>query len=254
MFTSTCIALQRARLAPMADDWERLVEQHLHLVHAIAARQQRRLGKTMERGDLVGYGTQGLIEAAQKYDPKVGSTFATFAYYRIRGAIYDGMRMMAWYSRSEYARYRAEEREDAYLAAAAEQEDAVRAANPDVASGKPARGKEELLGDIARLLGGLAAVRIVSLEAAREVPDQRSRPADEQIATEEANQLVREALAGLPEKERRLIDLYYYGDMNLQEAGAQLGLSKSWACRLHNRAADRLRALLAELQERRRRP
>jgi len=73
-------------------DRDRLVEQHMHLVHSIAAKLQRRLGKTMEPGDLVAYGTQGLLEAAKKYDPKHGAAFGTFAYYRIRGAMFDGMR------------------------------------------------------------------------------------------------------------------------------------------------------------------
>ena len=37
------------------------------------------------------------------------------------------------------------------------------------------------------------------------------------------------------------MELYYFGDKNLEEAGAQMGLSKSWACRLHARAVDLLR-------------
>jgi RNA polymerase sigma factor for flagellar operon FliA len=58
---------------------------------------------------------------------------------------------------------------------------------------------------------------------------------------------VREALAGLPEKERRLMELYYFADMKLEEAGAKLGLSKSWACRLHARAVNLLREALGEV-------
>jgi RNA polymerase sigma factor for flagellar operon FliA len=106
----------------MAAPRDQLVEQHLHLVHAIAAKLKRRLGKTMEPGDLVGYGTQGLIEAAKKFDPKQGTAFGTFAYYRIRGAIFDGMRTMGWYSRGTTRNFRAEERANEYLAAASERE------------------------------------------------------------------------------------------------------------------------------------
>ena len=85
----------------MAATRDRLVEDHLHLVHSIAAKLRGRLAKTMEPGDLVGYGTKGLIEAAARFDARQGTPFAAFAYHRIRGAIFDGMRTMGWYSRGD---------------------------------------------------------------------------------------------------------------------------------------------------------
>jgi RNA polymerase sigma factor for flagellar operon FliA len=213
----------------MASARDRLVEQHLHLVHSLAAKLRSKLGKTMEPGDLVAYGTQGLIEAAHKYDPKQGTAFSTFAYYRVRGAMFDGMRSMGWYSRSDYARFRAEERANEYLAAAAARHTAASAAAPAGA----ATDKAEVLGDIAEMLSGVAAVHITSMEA-------------EQLLDAEDSQRVRAALATLPEKERQLLDLYYFADMNLEDAGKKLGLSKSWACRLHSRAVNLLREALQE--------
>ena len=221
---------------------DQLVEQHLHLVHAIAAKLRGKLSKTMEPGDLVAYGTQGLIEAAHKYDPKQGTAFSTFAYYRVRGAMFDGMRSMGWYSRSDYARFRAEERANEYMAAAAARQTAAQTAAPtDVAT-----DKAEVLQDIAEVLSGVAAVHITSMEAAAEVTDSRFKAADEQLLNAEDSQRVRAALSTLPEKERKLLDLYYFADMNLEDAGKKLGLSKSWACRLHSRAVNLLREALQE--------
>jgi RNA polymerase sigma factor for flagellar operon FliA len=227
----------------MAADRDRLVEEHLHLVHSIAAKLQRRLGKTMEPGDLVGYGTQGLIEAARKFDPKQGVAFATFAYYRIRGAIFDGMRTMGWYSRGDYARYRAEERANEYVAAAADREAARAAADPSAT--KSDRG--QALEDIAEILSGVATVHITSIEGAWEIPDDRFKAPDDELQDTQGRARVRKALAGLPEKERRLMELYYFADMKLEEAGAELGLSKSWASRLHARAVNQLREALGDL-------
>jgi RNA polymerase sigma factor FliA len=226
----------------MAADQDRLVEQHLHLVHAIAAKLRRRLGKTMEPGDLLGYGTQGLMEAAQKFDPKHGVAFSTFAYYRIRGAMFDGMRTMAWYSRSDYARFRAEERENEYLASTAAREVAEKTAGASPGN----IDKGQVLEEIADILGGVAAVHITSMHAARDVPDERFKAADDQFGSAEEGVRVREALVKLPEKERRLLELYYFADMNLDCAAKKLGLSKSWGSRLHARAVDHLRELLAE--------
>jgi RNA polymerase sigma factor for flagellar operon FliA len=226
----------------MASARDQLVEQHLHLVHSIAAKLRGKLGKTLEPGDLVAYGTQGLIEAAHKYDPKHGTAFSTFAYYRVRGAMFDGMRSMGWYSRSDYARFRAEERVNEYLAAAAARQTADKAAAP----AEVATDKAEVLQDIAEMLSGVAAVHITSMEAAAEVTDSRFKAADEQLLDAEDSQRVRAALVTLPEKERQLLELYYFADMNLEDAGKKLGLSKSWACRLHSRAVDLLREALQE--------
>jgi RNA polymerase sigma factor for flagellar operon FliA len=225
----------------MAAYRDRLVEEHMHLVHSIAAKLRGRLGKTMEPGDLVGYGTQGLIEAAKRYDPKHGAAFSTFAYYRIRGAMFDGMRTMGWYSRSDCARFRAEERAGEYLAAASEREAVERAAAP----APTAPDRAERLEAIAELLGGVAAIHITSLEAARDEPDDR-RPAPDQVMLDaEWSQRIHAALRGLPAQERRLLKLYYWGDCNLEAAGKKLGLSKSWASRLHARAVGHLREILA---------
>src|SRR5215813_3283352 len=92
-----------------------LVEQHLPLVQAVARKVKRTLNAAVELEDLIGYGSKGLVEAAERFDPRHGVAFSTFAYYRIRGAMYDGLRSMGWYSRADYARYRAEERANEYL-------------------------------------------------------------------------------------------------------------------------------------------
>lgn len=218
---------------------KQMVEQHLPLVQAIARKVKKSVGASVDVEDLVGYGSKGLMEAAERFDPRHGVAFSTFAYYRIRGAMYDGLRSMGWYSRADYARYRAEERANEYLRNRADREGAARAdgapASPDPAG---------VLGEVSEILSSVATVHITSLEAASSVPDE-SRPApDLAVETQRMGARVRRAVSGLPEKERRLMELYYFADKNLEEAGAELGLSKSWACRLHARAVELLRAAL----------
>jgi RNA polymerase sigma factor for flagellar operon FliA len=89
-------------------------------------------------------------------------------------------------------------------------------------------------------------VHITSLEAASSVPDESLPAADVAVDNHRMSHRVRQAVAALPEKERRLMELYYFADKNLEEAGAALGLSKSWACRLHARAVDLLRDAMDE--------
>jgi RNA polymerase sigma factor for flagellar operon FliA len=221
-----------------ASESSQLVEQHLSLVQALARKVKRSLGGTMDLDDLVGYGSKGLVEAAERFDPRHGVSFTTFAYYRIRGAMYDGLRTMGWYSRADYARYRAEERANEYLRSQADREGAAQA------DGSRPGDVAETLASVGEILAGVATVHITSLEAAAKVADERLPAPDLAVESGRMSRRVREAVATLPEKERRLMELYYFADKTLEEAGAELGLSKSWACRLHARAVDLLRTAL----------
>src|SRR5262252_2446389 len=146
-----------------APEKKSLVEQHLPLVQSIARKVKRTLSAAIDIEDLVGYGSKGLVEAAERFDARHGVAFTTFAYYRIKGAMFDGLRTMGWYSRADYARYRAEERANEYL-----QSHADREGDP---AGKAADNAEALAA-VAQVLSGVAAVHITSLEAASNVPDQ----------------------------------------------------------------------------------
>lgn len=226
----------------MAEAGERkaLVEQHLSLVQAIARKVKKTLGRSIELDDLVAYGSKGLVEAAERFDARPGVAFSTFAYYRIRGAMFDGLRTMGWYSRADYARYRAEERANEYLQSHADREGA---------EGKLAGAADsaEALAAVAQLLSGVATVHITSLESAEHVPDQTFAAPDAGIDPGRLGKRLREAIKTLPEKERRLMEMYYFEERTLEDAGGALGLSKSWACRLHARAVDLLRAAMSDV-------
>jgi RNA polymerase sigma factor for flagellar operon FliA len=217
------------------------VEQHLALVQAIARKLKKTLGTSIEYDDLVAYGSKGLVEAAERFDARPGVAFTTFAYYRIRGAMFDGLRTMGWYSRADYARYRAEERANEYLSSHADRP-------PAGAEGPtgPKLDTPEVLAAVAQVLSGVAAVHITSLEAASTVADTTFAAPDAALDIGRLGKRVREAITKLPDRERQLMELYYFAEKNLEEAGAEMGLSKSWACRLHARAVELLRAEMAD--------
>ncbi|MES1157803.1 MAG: sigma-70 family RNA polymerase sigma factor [Haliangium ochraceum] len=230
-----------------AADRDQLVQQHLPMVQAVARKLKRQITARVDFDDLLGYGSKGLIEAAERFDNRHGVAFSTFAYYRIRGAMLDGVRTMGWYSRTDYARYRAEERANEYLQNQADREGARTAAGGEAeGGGAPETRVKTTLAGVAEILGGIAAIHITALEAAASVADDRLPPPDASLDTGRLGARVREAVKRLPQRERQLMDLYYFGDKNLEEAGAVMGLSKSWACRLHARAVELLRAELAD--------
>ena len=85
---------------------DQVIEENQGLVRSLALKIHRKLPPHVELDDLVAYGQIGLAEAARDFDPARGGRFSTYAYYRIRGAIYDGLSKMNWFSRSEYRRIR----------------------------------------------------------------------------------------------------------------------------------------------------
>jgi RNA polymerase sigma factor for flagellar operon FliA len=188
---------------------------------------------------------EGLVEAADRYDARPGVAFTTFAYYRIRGAMFDGLRTMGWYSRADYPRYRAEECVNEYLQSHADRP-AEGGAGDAPLGGSNKSDAAETLAAVAQVLSGVAAVHITSLEAASTVADQTFAAPDAAIDTGRLGKRVREAITKLPDKVRRLLEMYYFEEKTLEDAGGAMGLSKSWACRLHARAVDLLRAALAD--------
>ena len=77
---------------------DRLVEAFRSYSHAIAAEVIRKF-PTVERDEIRASAEFGLVEAANSFDPSRGVLFKTFAYYRIRGAIYDDLRKMGWFAK-----------------------------------------------------------------------------------------------------------------------------------------------------------
>ncbi len=224
-----------------ATERQKLVDANVPFVRSIAGKIKEQLPREIEFDDLYNYGMQGLLEAAERYDRRHGVSFTTFAYYRVRGAMFDGLRAMGWLPRHEYSRLRIEERASAYLANLAER---------DMGAGElPAVVNiDDEVRTIAEALGGVAAIFVTSLDAQQQEAGDvaTGTTAAPQMAMErrERDVAVEEALASLPEKERRLLQLYYFEDRPLEEVGKIMGLSKSWSSRLHARAIELLREAL----------
>jgi RNA polymerase sigma factor for flagellar operon FliA len=89
---------------------------------------------------------------------------------------------------------------------------------------------------------------VTSLEGLQEqgfdTGDPNATAPRDQLDTGRLSAKLRNDLRSLPEKERALMTKHYWEGKNLLEAGSELGISKSWASRLHAQAVDRLRAIV----------
>src|ERR1041385_875406 len=168
----------------------RLDDENLAYVRALPAQIKEQLPAEIEYEELVAYGTQGLLEAAQRFDPRGGATFSTYAYYRIRGAIFDGLRQMGWLPRAAY-RHRNEEKATSYLSAVADRDGAGAQAGLDI-------DLEAEVQSLSDALAGVATIFVTSLAAAEHELTQEGPGADQRLDEVRQEKRVRDALATLP--------------------------------------------------------
>lgn len=215
-----------------------LVEEHQALVMSICKKIHRRLPTYIRFDDVASYGQLGLLQAARSYNHTMGSSFATFAFYRIRGAVYDGLTKMAWSSRAEYRRAKANQAAAEVLESSTEQ--LADEAAPDA--------------DFRWLIDSTDRLSMVYLNShcgadeggAIEIIDQRASRPDVDLGERETLDAVRELIGRLPAPERTLIELTYFQDLSLAEASEKLGKSRSWGCRVHAKVLEQMaRALQA---------
>lgn len=214
---------------------EQLVERYQDLVASIAAGVHRKTPKHIELEDLIAYGQVGLVQASRDFDPQRGATFSTYAYYRIRGAIYDGLSKLSWTSRARYNRIRHEQLANDVLGE-------HNTGTADAVARQSTADAAHWLGSLSEKLAvvHLAAGQPGSEQAALALADPSATPPPEQAAMEELCEKIRALINTLPAQAADLVRSTYFDGLTLQEAGQRLGISKSWASRLHTKALQQL--------------
>ncbi|HEY0094824.1 MAG TPA: sigma-70 family RNA polymerase sigma factor [Archangium sp.] len=222
----------------LGEDKKVLLEKYGPYVRSLASTVRRQFSAQLELDELIAYGQIGLLEAADRFDPKVGANFLTFAHYRIKGAIYDGLRKMGVLKGGDARGAYMGERATAYLGNLSDREQG---------GGNRGGSIDDDVMEISNAVAGLAMVFATSLEGADTLGfSDESLPVDQRLELEQQRVRLRAAIEKLPEKEKRLLQGYYFQGKTLEEAGAEIGQSKSWASRLHARAIERLKELLNE--------
>jgi len=228
---------------PSARETEALVMRHAELVKRIAYHLAGRLPASVEVDDLIQAGMLGLLEAAANYSEGRGASFETYAGIRIRGAMLDGLRKLDWAPRSVHRKARAVAK-------------AIREIESEI--GREARDVEVAermgmkLSEYHRIVEDSAGCQISSLtteEGEITLTDSSADPFRD-VVDEDFRAALTEAIAGLPERERLVMSLYYDDELNLKEIGAALRVSESRICQIHGQALVRLQARLAGWRDR----
>lgn len=208
------------------------VNEGLELVDVLARQMRRQFGLHVMVDDLVSQGREALLAAARSYDPDRAIPFRRWAILRIRGAMIDSVRQGGNLPKRVYRKLRALQAADLVHEAANEETAASPPQTPEAADAKI--GDQLASAAMAMALNFLAMRSGEALERARD-PD---RSPESSVGHAELLARVKEAIARLPEQERTLLTRHYFEEVQLDEAARELGLSKSWASRLHARGIE----------------
>lgn len=228
---------------------EEIVDAYLPLVRLVAERIHRRLPPGIDVSSLIHSGIVGLLEALQRYDPKRGVAFQTYARYRIQGEIIEYLRSLDWVSRSVRAWGRRVSAARTRLTGKFGRE-----ASPE----EMARELGVSLDEYYRVDQKVSDATLLSLEDLGAASEEEWRRAQEKFASNpfqdplvcvEGKDLVEKltsAIDTLPERERLVVSLYYHEELTLREIGEMLGLTEGRICQIHSQAVARLRQALED--------
>lgn len=232
-------AVAGGRYGQPALSQQALITEHLPLVQRLVRWIARSLPAGVDRDDLQSAGLVGLVSAARRYQPRDGLSFASYARFRVRGAIYDELRGVDHLPRRRRAMVKKLQAARASVSAAtgvapgAEQEAA--ALKLDWRAHERVRLDESLApsdADVERLP--------VEPRSADSDGDAFNR-----LHGAELHAALRVALVGLPERLRAVLRLYYQEERTLLEIGRALDVTESRVCQLHGEALAKLRRQLA---------
>ncbi len=210
---------------------EQLIASCQGLVRNLAWKIHQKIAGRVDLEDLISYGQVGLAEAASRFDPSRGGRFTTYAYYRIRGAILDGLTQMTWFNRMDYHASRYEHMAHTLL------EDG------DHKDHDSLEGDAHWLTDVSSKLTMVYLASTLGTDDRSlfsDLPDLAIAGPDAQAMHCEMRFLLKQLIEELPQRARSLIHWTYFDGLTLKEAGERLGISKSWASRLHEKTLRQL--------------
>jgi RNA polymerase sigma factor for flagellar operon FliA len=226
---------------------DQLIMDYASLIRFVAQRISARLPSNVDIDDLISAGVIGLMDAIEKYDPSRDNKFKTYAEFRIRGAILDELRSQDWVPRSVRDKAKKIERMYSKL-----EQEFGRAVSDTEISGAlgidlneyydmVSKVKAVTLLSIDELTGPQQHERKTLLEC---LENMSSRNPFSQLKSKAVRDILMKNIEELPEKQKLVLSLYYYEELNLKEIGKILEVTESRVSQLHTQAVEKLRSRL----------
>jgi len=229
---------------------EEIIKKNIPLVKYIASKIIVGKNKYVEYEDLISYGMIGLMDAINKFDDTKGMKFSTYAAIRINGSIIDEIRRNSPISK------RAIDKLNRYNKVVEELQNKLYREPKDI---EVAERMEISLKELTDIQGYVNYISMMSLETIlfgddeemsliNSIEDTKSPSPQRSLEEKEMLEYLRRGLDNLKERDRLILNLYYFEKLTLKQVGAVLEVSESRVCQLHSRAILNLRKEIEKLQ------
>ena len=231
---------------------DRLLLEHLGLVHHVARQVSRTLAVRIDFDELVSAGTMGLMAALESFDSARGLAFSTFAAPRIRGAILDELRKQDHVPRSIRRKTReiSAARETWMREHGRAPDDRELAAQLNVDMDTLWRWQADVEGAHHIPLDRAPGERESHMPSPAEMlPSSEESVVEEQLTHEQEVVHLKDAILHLKDQERIVLSLYYFEELKLHEIAKVLELTESRVSQIRSKALSKLRVELRPLRE-----
>ena len=231
------------------DGKEQIIQEYIPLVKYIASRIMFGKNKYMEYEDLVSYGMIGLIDAINKFDNSKGMKFSSYASIRIKGAMIDELRRNRPISKG------AMDKLNRYNKAIEDLQGSLLREPTNVEISNYLGISMNEVGEIENYINYISMVSLENVIFSDDedinlmgvIEDKNSPSPDSYLEDKEKLEVLTQAIELLKEKDRMILNLYYYEGLTLKEIGKVLEVSESRVCQLHSRAIRNLRECMKKL-------
>ncbi|KAB7668662.1 FliA/WhiG family RNA polymerase sigma factor [Bacillus sp. B1-b2] len=226
-----------------------LIKKHMSLVSFHVQRISVGLPKSVSRDELTSLGMMGLYDALQRFDPKRDLKFDTYASFRIRGSIIDGLRKEDWLSRGTREKSKKIE---------ATIEKLEQKLMRNITAQEVAEELELPVDEVYSTMNEHFFANVLSIdEQMNESDDKESQSfsirddktliPEEKVLKDELVQEMSVKIQELNDKEQLVISLFYKEELTLTEIGSVMNLSTSRISQIHSKAIFKLRHSLEKV-------
>lgn len=225
---------------------------YLPLVQKIARKISRKLPDYVDTDDLYSVGVVGMMTAIDKYDSSREQCFDAYVAMRVKGSIMDELRRRDTLSRSSRSKA-------SLLKETTERVEQQLGRKPNDGEIRDAMSLSQQQLDKLRMQ--TQNVTILSLERSvtsdegedsglhERIADENQVNCPDVMEAEDVKTAILQSLDCLPDRQRKILAMYYYEGLRFYEIAEIFGVSEARICQIHSQALSKLRQTLAKNRE-----
>jgi len=227
-----------------------LIEEYFYLVEFHSERISSHLPSNIDKEEIKSLGLIGLYDAMKKFEPEREFKFDTYASFRIRGAIMDGLRKEDWLPRSIREKTKKVERAQSELEQSNQR---------NVTAKEIAKKTDMSVREVEDTIQNALFANVLSIEEERKesnqecagytIQDENSPQPEQEALEKELKEELIESIKTLNENEQTVISLFYNEELTFTEIGYVLNLTTSRISQIHKRAVFKLKKVLSKIEK-----